>query len=119
MTIQTELHTLLTKLKDGTANFNDVLNFIDNHYITQAVSFKNGKLINGSHENQASARVLSLAKIFALSEEETLSLYAEHYQSVLADPKGKGHENIRNFMEYGWDGITLNKLAIIPKYSNQ
>ena len=42
-----------------------------------------------------------------LDQEDTLTLFAEHYQSVLATPDGNDHQNIRNFMQTGWAGIEM------------
>ncbi|GAB2979514.1 hypothetical protein GCM10027049_13510 [Mucilaginibacter puniceus] len=42
-----------------------------------------------------------------LSAADTLYLFAEHYQSVLANPDGIDHQNIRQFMANGWEGVVF------------
>jgi hypothetical protein len=50
----------------------------------------------------------SFAEIQNLSEEATLSCFGAYYQEdVLGDLDGTSHQNIRNFMKTGWDGIAF------------
>ena len=77
---------LLKQLETGEAKFADVLAFIDARYQHVATAFKNGLQHNAATENQGSAKVLTFAKIQGLNPAQTLSLFAEHYQSVLATP---------------------------------
>ena len=32
-----------------------------------------------------------------------------YHQDVLNDQGGSGHQNIRNFMQYGWEGIQFSE----------
>ncbi|MEC7118984.1 MAG: HopJ type III effector protein, partial [Pseudomonadota bacterium] len=50
-----------------------------------------------------------------LSATDTLSLFAEHYQAVLANPAGTDHQNIRKFKKYGWAGFILKSQALKAK----
>jgi HopJ type III effector protein. len=43
-----------------------------------------------------------------------LSLFAEHYAAVLATPEATDHQNIRQFMQNGWDGIDLKVKHWLP-----
>ncbi|WP_245840531.1 HopJ type III effector protein [Ohtaekwangia koreensis] len=45
----------------------------------------------------------------------TLSLFAEHYRSVLENPDGTDHQNIRQFMLHGWPGIIFEGQALVSK----
>ncbi len=54
-----------------------------------------------------SAKVFSFAQLQGLNQTQTLSLFAEHYASVLATPDATDHQNIGQFMLNGWDGIGI------------
>ena len=106
---------LLAQLKDGTAKFADVLAFIEAHYQHTPTAFKNGAQSNAATENQGSAKVFSFAKLQGLNQADTLSLFAEHYAAVLTTPDATDHQNIRHFMQHGWDGVTFDGTALSAK----
>jgi hypothetical protein len=56
-------------------------------------------------ENQGSAKLFCFGAIHQLTQLEALHCFGEHYQGVLNDPKGDAHQNIRNFIIYGWEGL--------------
>ncbi|QKJ30228.1 HopJ type III effector protein [Mucilaginibacter mali] len=107
--------TLIKSLQNGSIAFKDVLEFIDARYQHQPTAFKNGDAYNEATQNQGSARVFSFARINELSKEDTLQLFAEHYQAVLNTPDGTDHQNIRQFMTHGWDGIVFEGEALTEK----
>ena len=106
---------LLEQLQQGQAKFSDVLAFIDAGYTHTPTAFKNGQQHNAATENQGSAKVFSFAKLNDLDPQQTLSLFAEHYASVLATPDATDHQNIRQFMQNGWDGIQFEGTALTAK----
>ena len=106
---------LLAQLKDGTAKFADVLAFIEAHYQHTPTAFKNGAQSNAATENQGSVKVFSFAKLQGLNQADTLSLFAEHYAAVLTTPDATDHQNIRQFMQHGWDGVTFDGTALSAK----
>jgi len=106
---------ILTQLAAGTANFNDVIAFIESKYSHTPTAFKNGNQENAADQNQGSARVFAFGKLEGLSKEDTLKLFAEHYQAVLDTPAGTDHQNIRQFMLNGWDGISFEGEALTAK----
>lgn len=110
-----EIHSLLQQLKLKQLKFQDVLDFIEQKFTYTASSFQNGNQSNASDQNQGSARVLFLAKMNSLSEEDTLTLFAEHYQDVLSQPEGTNHANIRQFIENGWGGVSFEKDVLAYK----
>ena len=58
----------------------------------------------------------SFAKQINLSKEQTLTLFGEFYrEDVLNNPNGTDHQNIRNFIESGWDGISFDGEALKKK----
>ncbi len=103
----TSVSALLNAVQTGKAQFEDVLNYINQHYYYTPTAFNNGKLYNAENENAGSCRVFAFAKLHNLSAPDTLSLFAEHYKSVIANPIGSDHQNIRQFKKYSWAGISL------------
>lgn len=106
---------LLNQLEAGEAKFADVLTYIETRYTHTPTAFKNGAQHNAENENQGSAKVFSFAKLQDLNEQQTLSLFAEHYVSVLATPDAQDHQNIRQFMQNGWNGIEFAGQALTAK----
>lgn len=106
---------LLAQLAVGEAKFADVIAFIDARYQHTPTAFKNGQQANGATENQGSAKVFSFAKLNGLDQAQTLSLFAEHYAAVLSTPEAIDHQNIRQFMLNGWDGIQFEGEALAAK----
>jgi hypothetical protein len=110
-----QLLTLITALKENTLAFNNVIEFIETYYQHQPTAFKNGDAYNEATQNQGSAKVFAFAQINNLSAADTLYLFAEHYQSVLANPTASDHQNIRQFMAHGWPGIVFEGEALVPR----
>ena len=106
---------ILAKLAEGTAVFNDVIAFIESKYTHTPTAFKNGNQENVADQNQGSAKVLAFGQLEGLSAEDTLKLFAEHYQVVLDTPEGTDHQNIRQFMANGWDGVSFDGEALAAK----
>ena len=43
-------------------------------------------------------------------------LWGQYYRDVLKNPDGDDHQNIRNFMKYGWEGVPFeNGIALTRK----
>lgn len=96
--------------------FNDVIAFIDEHYDFTPTKFINGNTLNEADQNNGSCKVFSFAKLNDLSKEETLSLFGTFYrEDVLQNPEGADHQNIRNFMNFGWEGISFEGKALMRK----
>lgn len=106
---------LLAQLDAGTANFADVITYIETRYTQTPTAFKNGAQQNAETENQGSAKVFAFAQLQQLNEQQTLALFAEHYQNVLAHPEATDHQNIRQFMQHGWAGIEFSGNALTLK----
>ena len=110
-----QLPVLLKKLKDNSLPFKEVIEFIETYYQHQPTAFKNGEVTNEATQNQGSAKVFAFAQINELSKDDTLFLFAEHYQSVLNNPEGADHQNIRQFMKHGWPGILFEGQALTTR----
>ncbi|MEJ2883307.1 HopJ type III effector protein [Pedobacter sp. GR22-6] len=113
--MQEQISTLLQDLKSKKIIFSDVIAFIESHYLHTPTAFKNGEAYNEATQNQGSAKVFSFAQLNGLSEADTLTLFAEHYQSVLDTPEATDHQNIRQFMANGWSGIVFEGTALQGK----
>ncbi|WP_448700539.1 HopJ type III effector protein [Mucilaginibacter sp. AW1-3] len=113
--MEKQLNALITSSKSNSLGFATVLEFIETYYQHQPTAFKNGDVHNEATQNQGSAKVFTLAKMNGLSKEDTLYLFAEHYQAVLAHPGGTDHQNIRQFMLHGWDEVVFEGDALVVK----
>ncbi len=113
--MQEQLSSLIEKLKSNSISFKEVIEFIESRYQHHPTAFKNGDNYNESTQNQGSAKVFSFAQKNNLSKEDALYLFAEHYQSVLNTPDATDHQNIRQFMQYGWAGIAFEGEALTAK----
>ena len=97
--------------------FAEVLDTIGRHYHYTPTAFANGlgadRVENPAGVNEGSCRVLAFARLHRLSTAETLALFAEHYRSVLADPAGDSHANIRAFRRHGWAGVAFEGKPLV------
>ena len=111
--IRTFLERLGTTPK--TIQFAEVIALIDSHYNHTPTAFVNGAATNQASENQGSAKVFSFARLHGLNETETLHCFAEHFRAVSAHPTGDDHQNIRQFIANGWEGIELPNSCLTAK----
>ena len=106
----------LVKKAPERINFTAVIEYIDEHYYFIQKKKKNGETINEPNKNNGSCKVFSFAKLNDLSKDETLALFGKYYrEDVLKNPEGTDHQNIRNFMKFGWDGISIDGNALSRK----
>ncbi|WP_338377375.1 HopJ type III effector protein [uncultured Flavobacterium sp.] len=104
---------LIYKVKKGEIlPFTEVIQTIDNLYVFTPTTFKNGKIVNEANTNNGSCKVFSFAKKQQLTVQETLFLFGEHYQKVVDTPSEEDHQNIRNFIKFGWEGIHFENDAL-------
>ena len=109
MTIQ-ELNALLT---EKPVDFKVVMEVIDSHYEFTPTAFKNGNTNNDANTNNGSCKLFSYAKINQLDKQSTLNAFGDYYTvDVLKNPTGDDHQNIRNFIEFGWNGIEFSGEAL-------
>lgn len=106
---------ILDKLNNKEANFADVIQHIEDNYTYTASAFTNGNQENAVDQNQGSAKVFAFAKLNDFTAEDTLKLFAEHYNAVLDNPNGTDHNNIRQFMQNGWDGVKFENTVLVKK----
>jgi hypothetical protein len=110
--------TLLDKIHNSpeSISFSEVIAHIDANFDFTPTRFVNGNTVNEAGQNNGSCKVFSFAKLNNLTVDQTLSLFGDYYRiDVLGNPKGSDHQNIRNFIEFGWDGIQFEREALSPK----
>jgi len=114
------LASFLEKITTNVAvSFDETIGVISDNYHYQATEFSNGldelTLVNKAGTNEGSCKIFAFAKIHQLDQQQTLNLFGDYYRlDVLNNPHGTGHQNIRNFMKYGWEGIRFKGEALTP-----
>lgn len=108
-----ELSALIHQADNNVVLFHDVISTIKRHYECRPCGFRTGcgterETVNHAGTNAGSCLLLAFARRLGLDAQTTLQLYGEHYRSVLADPHGHEHANIRAFMANGWAGVTMD-----------
>ena len=96
-------------------SFPETISFIDENYTFTPTAYKNGNQINHAGENNGSCKIFAFAQLQQFTKEETLALFGDFYQDVLNTPEAADHQNIRNFMIFGWDGIHFEGEALQAK----
>lgn len=103
---------LATLLAQPGSQFTDVIAWIDQHYAFTPTDFQNGAQHNQANQNNGSCKVFALALLLGLTAEQTLQLFCEHYQAVLNHPDATDHQNIRQFMQHGFEGLRFSGPAL-------
>ncbi|MFA6161846.1 MAG: HopJ type III effector protein [Methylobacter sp.] len=114
------LTSFIEKIRNNaTASFDETIAVITENYHYQPTEFSNGlndhTLVNQAGTNEGSCKIFAFAQINQLDQQQTLSLFGDYYRDVLNEPQGTDHQNIRNFMQYGWDGIHFKGVALTAK----
>ncbi len=113
-----QLKAFLDKLQSSpeSIEFQDTMAVIEAAYLYSPTAFTNGELVNQAGENEGSCKLFAFAKLHELSEEKALACFGAFYcEDVLQNPDSDNHQNIRNFMKTGWDGITFENEALKTK----
>jgi hypothetical protein len=99
-----------------TIAFADVIAYIDTNFNFTPTRFTNGDTVNEAGQNNGSCKIFFFAKLHNLSQDQTLALFGDYYRKdVIENPEGTDHQNIRNFMQSGWDGIKFEGEALGEK----
>ena len=96
-------------------SFEQSIALIDALYDFTPVAFTNGELQNAVGENTGSCKILAFGLLHKLSEPQTLHLFGDYYRDVLDTPKAHDHQNIRNFMRSGWEGVAFSTQPLSAK----
>lgn len=110
--------TLITTLKNTPQDvqFKDVISVIEAEYDFAPAAFTNGQQNNAQNENNGSCKIFSFALLNQLNQAETLQLFGDFYRrDVLENPTATDHQNIRQFMLSGWEGIRFQSQALTLK----
>ncbi|MBD1557476.1 HopJ type III effector protein [Vibrio sp. S9_S30] len=113
-----DLQALLTTLSESpdSVQFSDVISVIDSNYEFTPTEFQNGDTMNEAGQNNGSCKIFAFAKIQGLDPKSTLSCFGDFYRKdVLENPEGDDHQNIRNFIQFGWEGIRFQGQALAQK----
>jgi hypothetical protein len=114
MTIQAFIEKL--KQTPEAITFAETITTVESNYAFTPTAFQNGNQHNGAGENSGSCKVFAFAKIQQLTQAETLACFGAYYfEEVLGDLEGTNHQNIRNFMQSGWNGIQFEGDALSLK----
>ena len=109
------ISTFLEKLKETpkSITFAETIATIEENYTFTPTAFQNGEQHNAAGENSGSCKLFAFALLQKLSAAETLACFGAYYfEEVLGDPNGTNHQNIRNFMKTGWNGIQFEGEAL-------
>jgi len=110
--------SFLSKLKTNpdSVEFNELMDIIDAHYDFTPTAFSNGDIQNEAGQNSGSCKLFSFAKLQGLDQQQALACFGAYYRDdVLKHPQADNHQNIRNFMETGWAGISFENDALVEK----
>ena len=112
-----QLQNFKTKLNENptTIKFAETMQVIEDHYNFTPAAFRNGDLKNKMNENSGSCKLFAFSILQKLTKSATLACFGEHYKNVLEDESGASHQNIRNFIQSGFEGLTFEKNVLTPK----
>lgn len=113
------IDTLLQQLQQNPekTQFSEVIATIEAFYDYTPTRFYNGlgedRLCNEAGQNEGSCKIFAFAKLHQLGPEQTLHCFGDYYRKdVLEHPQASDHGNIRNFIQYGWEGIQFDSEAL-------
>ena len=110
-----ERNAFLAKLSQSPEQieFSDTMAVIDANYNFTPTAFTNGETINEANQNNGSCKIFAFGLLNGLSTGQTLACFGAYYRDdVLQNPESSDHQNIRNFMISGWDGIKFDGEAL-------
>lgn len=113
-----QIAQFLEKLKNSpqSLSFQDTMAVIDTNFHFTPTAFHNGNSVNAAGQNNGSCKLFSFALAQQLTAEQTLACFGDYYrEDVLKHPDGEDHQNIRNFMKFGWNGIKFQGHALSAK----
>jgi len=89
-------------------NFENTIDIIEQYYIFTPCAFKNGGQVNAAEQNNGSCKIFAFAQLHKLAKEQTLHLFGDYYRKdVMQNPQSQDHQNIRQFMQCGWAGVSF------------
>lgn len=114
MDLQQFLNTL--SQSPDTVQFEDTMAVIEAHYEFTPTAFVNGETLNDANQNNGSCKIFAFGLLNQLEPPATLACFGKFYRDdVLGNPEGQDHANIRNFIQFGWQGIKFEASALTAK----
>jgi hypothetical protein len=113
-----QLQAFLDRLNNEpeSIQFDDSMAVIEANYHFTPTPFRNGETLNEAGQNNGSCKILAFGQLNGLSVDQTLACFGQFYrEDVLGNPNGDDHQNIRNFMQTGWDEVSFHGSALMPK----
>ncbi len=114
--LQSDMNQYREKLAQNTVIFSETLALVEKWYELSPTAFKNGlddqAVSNAQGQNEGSLKVFALGRLNGFTPEQTLACFGEHYRDVLNTPDGDDHQNIRQFMRHGWQGIAFDSVPL-------
>lgn len=96
--------------------FESTIAVIEANYEFTPTAFTNGATENAAGQNNGSCKIFAFGLLNNLDKEATLACFGRFYrQDVLQHPENDDHQNIRNFMVSGWDGVKFESSALVAK----
>ncbi|MBM1105068.1 HopJ type III effector protein [Aurantibacter crassamenti] len=92
--------------------FTETMAVIDENYSFSPTAFTNGAVKNESRQNSGSCKLFAFAIQQGLSKEETLACFGQFFRDVQSTPEGTDHQNIRNFIKTGFEGLSFEGEAL-------
>lgn len=94
-------------------SFDHCIAVIDKNYTFKETAFLNGETKNEAGQNNGSCKIFAFGNLNNLTEEQTLHCFGDYYRKdVLENPGGGNHQNIRNFIQQGWAGVSFEGSAL-------
>ena len=112
------LEDFLAKLKSNPKqiDFSETMTVIETYYQFTPTAFTNGTLKNAEDQNSGSCKLFAFAVDQKLTAEETLACFGTYYfEDVLINPEEIGHQNIRNFIATGFEGLDFKTFPLKKK----
>lgn len=104
------------KATPDAVEFDTTMAVIEANYDFSPTAFTNGDTTNEAGQNNGSCKILAFGQLNGLSVDETLACFGKFYrEDVLGNPSGDDHQNIRNFIKNGWDGVNFSGQALTAK----
>lgn len=115
MDFESETQRFLKDIRCDKHMFSATIAFIDQWYDTEKTAFQNGPVSNLASENQGSAKVLALGVDLALTTEQVLRCFGEHYRDVMAHPAENNHHNLRRVLRDGFHEVSFERYPLQRK----
>jgi len=113
-----ELNAFLDALKTRpeSIEFSDTIAVIEATYNFEPTAFVNGDTRNEAGQNNGSCKIFAFGLLNDLTPAQTLQCFGQYYRvDVLQNPDNTDHQNIRNFMVKGWEGVKFDSQALAEK----